>query len=97
MAQVALNWVANRPGVASVILGASKPEQLETNLGALDFALPAELKTRLDTVSQPETPFPYYFFTNAMQGMMYGGATVGDKPAGYQTSVLVSGAGAGVE
>ena len=69
MAQVALNWVANRPGVASVIVGAS----------------------------QPVTPFPYYFFTNAMQGMMYGGATVGDKPAGYRAPVRVSGTGSGVE
>jgi aryl-alcohol dehydrogenase-like predicted oxidoreductase len=29
MAQVALNWVANRPGVASVIVGATKLTQLE--------------------------------------------------------------------
>ncbi|HEY9104351.1 aldo/keto reductase [Chitinimonas sp.] len=97
MAQVALNWVANRPGVASVIVGASKPEQLAVNLGALDFVLPPELISRLDAVSAPETPFPYYFFTNAMQGMMYGGATVGDKPEGYRSSVLVSGTGSGVE
>jgi len=41
--------------------------------------------------------FPYYFFTNAMQGMMYGGATVGDKPAGYRAPVRVSGTGSGVE
>ena len=31
MAQVALNWVANRPGVASVIVGATKLSQLEDN------------------------------------------------------------------
>ena len=36
------------------------------------------------------------FFTDAMQGMMYGGATVGDKPAGYRPPVTVRGAGAGV-
>jgi len=41
--------------------------------------------------------FPYYFFTNAMQGMMYGGATVGDKPAGYRAPVRVRGTGSGVE
>ena len=97
MAQVALNWVANRPGVASVIVGASKPEQLDVNLRALDFELPAELSKKLDDASQPVTPFPYYFFTNAMQGMMYGGATVGDKPAGYRAPVRVSGTGSGVE
>jgi hypothetical protein len=89
--------VANRPGVASVITGASKPEQLENNMRALDFDIPAELKARLDAVSAPVTPFPYYFFTNAMQGMMYGGATVADKPLGYRTQVVVSGTGSGVE
>lgn len=95
-AQVALNWVANRPGVASVIVGASKPEQLQTNLGALDFELPPELSARLEAASRPAPQFPYYFFTDAMQGMMYGGATVGDKPAGYRPPVAVRGAGAGV-
>jgi len=97
MAQVALNWVASRPGVASVIVGASKPEQLAVNLRALDFDLPAELAAKLDDASKPTTSFPYYFFTNAMQGMMYGGATVGDKPAGYRAPVRVSGSGSGVE
>ena len=97
LAQVALNWVANRPGVASVIVGASRSEQLEANLGALDFDLPKALADRLEAASRPAVPFPYYFFTNAMQGMMYGGATVGDKPAGYREPVLVSGTGSGVE
>ena len=42
-------------------------------------------------------PFPYYFFTNTLKGMMYGGATLGNKPAGYYPEVLVSGTGSGVE
>ncbi|WP_035061181.1 aldo/keto reductase [Andreprevotia chitinilytica] len=96
MSAVALNWVANRPGVGSVIVGATRPEQLEANLKALDFSLPAELAARLDAVSAPDTPFPYYFFSSDMQGMMYGGASVGNKPAGYTAPVLVTGTGAGV-
>jgi len=96
MNQVALNWIANRPAVASLIIGASKPEQLASNLQALDFTLPAELVQRLELASQPQQPFPYYFFTNAMQGMMYGGASVGDKPDGYQSPVRIRGSGAGV-
>jgi aryl-alcohol dehydrogenase-like predicted oxidoreductase len=96
LAQVALNWVAHRPGVASVTVGASRLEQLQANLAALDFTLPPELVSRLDEASRPVTTFPYYFFTNAMQGMFYGGATVGDKPDGYHPPVRVSGAGAGV-
>ena len=96
MAQVALNWAVHRPGIGSVIVGASKPEQIEDNLRALDFTLPAELAAELEAVSRPERQFPYYFFESNMQGMMYGGATVGDKPDGYTTPVRVTGAGAGV-
>ncbi|MEL6381670.1 MAG: aldo/keto reductase [Cyanobacteria bacterium J06626_18] len=97
MAQVAVNWVANRPSVASVLVGATKLHQLQDNLGALDFEIPAELQDRLDTVSTPEARFPYTFFEPGIQGMITGGATVGDKPAHYRQPVLVSGSGAGVE
>ena len=96
MAQVAVNWVANRPGVASVLIGATKLHQLEDNLGALDFDLPEELAERLDTVSSEAPRFPYTFFTPEIQGMLQGGATVGDKPAAYWPSKTVQGAGAGV-
>jgi aryl-alcohol dehydrogenase-like predicted oxidoreductase len=93
VAQVALNWVANRPGVASVIVGASKFEQLHDNLQALDFTLPAELAARLDTASAPQCPYPYTFFGPGMQGMVHGGTNVGIKPAGYAPLVQVSGGG----
>ena len=97
MAQVAVNWVVNRPGIASVLMGATKLYQLEDNLGALDFELPAELQQRLDDVSKPETRFPYTFFEPSLQGMIHGGASVGDKPAGYEQPVLIEGEGAGTE
>ncbi|MGJ3249216.1 MAG: aldo/keto reductase [Elainellaceae cyanobacterium] len=96
MAQVALNWVANRPGVASVIIGATKLHQLQDNLGALEFDIPADLQQRLDDVSRPESRFPYTFFEPSLQGMINGGATVGDKPSSYHQPVLIEGAGAGV-
>lgn len=38
-AQVALAWVLGRPGVSSVIMGASRVEQLEENVGALEVKL----------------------------------------------------------
>ena len=97
MAQVALNWTANRPGVASVIVGATRPSQLEDNLGALDFQLPRELSDKLDAASAPEQQYPYYFFGAELQGMVHGGASVGDKPVGYHQPVRVSGAGAGAK
>src|SRR5262249_58646478 len=48
MAQVAVNWVATQPGIASAIVGASNPMQLQSSMKALDFELPAELRTELD-------------------------------------------------
>lgn len=97
MAQVALNWVATRPGIASVIVGATKLAQLEDNLGALDFELPGELRTRLDAVSAPTARYPYTFFTPGMQAMLTGGAVVGDKPNGYAVPTRIEGKPAGVE
>lgn len=96
MAQVAINWVANRPGVASVILGATKLAQLEDNLGALDFELPGELRARLDAASATPARFPYTFFTAGMQAMLTGGTSVGDKPPGYHAPVLIDAKPAGV-
>ncbi len=96
MAQVALNWVANRPAVASVIIGATKLHQLEDTLGALDFAIPPELLLRLEAVSRPETRFPYTYFEPGMQSMISGGTTVGNKPASYHQPMQVESTGAEV-
>jgi aryl-alcohol dehydrogenase-like predicted oxidoreductase len=85
MAQVAVNWTANRPGIATVIVGASKLSQLENNLKALDFEIPNELANRLEIISRPEVNFPYSFFGSEIQGMIHGGTTVGNKPASYSS------------
>ncbi|HEX7113386.1 MAG TPA: aldo/keto reductase [Mizugakiibacter sp.] len=89
MAQVALNWVATQPGLASVIVGATTIAQLDDNLAALDFAIPAASRRRLDEASAPETPFPYYMFVDMQQTRLHGGAAVGSKPAGYAPPVWV--------
>ena len=96
MAEVALNWVANRPGVASVLIGATKVKQLEQNITALSFEIPAELRQRLDAVGAVERTFPYLLFGDEVQGLVHGGVTVGTKRPGYFPRVLVSGAGATV-
>jgi len=96
MAEVALNWVANRPGVASVLVGATKVNQLEQNIAALSFEIPAELRQRLDSVSAPERTFPYVLFGDAVQGLIHGDVTVGAKRSGYFPDVAVSGSGATV-
>ena len=60
MSQVALAWLADRPAVTSVILGARTTEQLADNLAAADLELSAEDVTRLTEASQPETGvYPY--------------------------------------
>ncbi|MDJ0644184.1 MAG: aldo/keto reductase, partial [Erythrobacter sp.] len=96
MAQVAVNWVANRPGVASVLVGATKVGQMRDNLGALDFEIPTELLARLDEVSAHESRFPYSFFAPDMQAMLQGGVPVGSKPAHYYPDQLMAGEAAGV-
>ena len=69
MAQVAVNWVASRPAIGSVILGATRPQQLDDTLGALDFTIPAELLADLDRVSALPKIFPYRFLEK-MQPML---------------------------
>lgn len=80
-AEVALSWVARRPGVTSTIIGATKLEQLEANLRALELELPPEHAAKLETATRPEAVHPYLFFDAAVQGMVSGGTTVRRDPA----------------
>jgi aryl-alcohol dehydrogenase-like predicted oxidoreductase len=50
MVQMALAWVLRRPEVASAIIGASRPEQIEQNVRAVGITLPAEALERIDQV-----------------------------------------------
>jgi aryl-alcohol dehydrogenase-like predicted oxidoreductase len=60
MAEVALAWVTDRPGVTSTILGARTIEQLEANLKAADLHLDPEEAAALDEASDPgATDYPY--------------------------------------
>ncbi|MEO1054165.1 MAG: aldo/keto reductase [Bacteroidota bacterium] len=97
MATVAINWVANRPGVSSVILGATKLSQLEQTTSSLDFEIPEVLMTELNEASQPDLQFPYTFFTPGMQSMLAGSTKVGDKPGSYKKTNFIDAAPAGVE
>ncbi|WP_296665552.1 aldo/keto reductase family protein [Demequina sp.] len=49
-AQLAVAWVLQNPNVASAIIGASRPEQLEENVKASGVVIPAELMARIDDV-----------------------------------------------
>lgn len=59
-AQVALAWLAARPAVTSIILGARTTTQLTDNLGAAEIELTTTEITHLDTISTPITgDYPY--------------------------------------
>lgn len=72
MAQVALYWVPNRPGVGTVLVEATKLSQLQANLAVLDFMLPPALAAELDAASKPTATFPYSFFGPESRGMITG-------------------------
>lgn len=62
MTQVALAWVAMRRGVASVLVGASRPEQLLENIASLDIAFSPDQQARLDAAGAPPMLNPYFIF-----------------------------------
>ncbi len=58
--QIAINWLLQRPSVATVIIGARNETQLRDNLGAVGWALTAEQMARLDAASAVTPPYPYW-------------------------------------
>jgi len=49
--KLAVAWILANPNITSVILGASRTEQLTDTLAAADYSLAPELKTKLDDLS----------------------------------------------
>ena len=60
VAQVALNWLLQRPTVSSVIVGARNEEQLHQNLEAVGWTLTPEQVRRLDEASARPAAYPYW-------------------------------------
>lgn len=58
--QIALNWLLQRPTVATIIMGARNEEQLKQNLGAEGWNLTPEQVAKLDAASQSTRPYPYW-------------------------------------
>ena len=50
MTELAFSWLASQPLVASVIAGATRPEQIEENARAADWKLTAEDKQEIDAI-----------------------------------------------
>jgi aryl-alcohol dehydrogenase-like predicted oxidoreductase len=76
-AQVALSWATRRPGITATLIGATRLQQLEENLRAVEFEIPPELAARLEEASRPEPAYPYYFSGPAAQPMVNAGTVVG--------------------
>lgn len=60
VAQIALNWVLQRPTVCNVIIGARNEEQLKQNLGAIGWKLTPEQIRKLDEASEKYPTYPYW-------------------------------------
>jgi aryl-alcohol dehydrogenase-like predicted oxidoreductase len=65
-AQIALAWLAGRPGVASIIVGARTVAQLQDNLAAAALTLTPDERRSLDDVSLPWLPYPYWHQRNTV-------------------------------
>lgn len=57
-AQVSLNYLLRKPVVSSVLIGATKPEQLVDNLKSVEWRLSEEEIQRLDASSEPPRMYP---------------------------------------
>ncbi|RWP38033.1 aldo/keto reductase [Mesorhizobium sp.] len=58
--QIAINWLLQRPTVASVIIGARTEEQLRQNLGAVGWSLTSDQIKTLDAASAVTAAYPYF-------------------------------------
>ncbi|MEI7888112.1 MAG: aldo/keto reductase family protein [Actinomycetes bacterium] len=53
MAQLALAWILRNQNVASAIVGATRPEQLEDSVGAVEVTLEEDLIAQVDAILKP--------------------------------------------
>lgn len=76
-AELALAWVAGRRGVTSTLMGASRVEQVASNVASLDVALSEEHRVRLDRISAPDPSMLYSLFTPTLRKQaVFGGSSV---------------------
>ncbi len=58
--QIALNWLLQRPTIASIIMGARNEEQLKQNLASEGWNLTKEQVAKLDAASAVTPIYPYW-------------------------------------
>jgi aryl-alcohol dehydrogenase-like predicted oxidoreductase len=64
-AQIALAWLAGRPAVASIVIGARNETQLVDNLASADLTLTDQERKKLDDVSLMPLIYPYWHQASA--------------------------------
>jgi aryl-alcohol dehydrogenase-like predicted oxidoreductase len=64
VAQIAIAWLLGQKGVASVLVGATKPHQLADNLGAAEVTLTAAEMAELDAATRLPPAYPNWFIEN---------------------------------
>ncbi|MEN9715046.1 MAG: hypothetical protein RJA35_513 [Actinomycetota bacterium] len=57
LAQLALAWTLQNPNVSSAIVGASRPDQITSNLGAVGVEIPAEVMDKIEALTKPFAKF----------------------------------------
>ena len=67
IARIALAWLLHQPVVSTIIIGATKIEQLQDNLGACDVELSAEELDRLDKVSKLPLEYPGWMTSRSIK------------------------------
>jgi len=58
--QIALNWLLQRPTVATVVIGARNEQQLRQNLASVGWNLTKEQVAKLDAASKVTPAYPYW-------------------------------------
>ena len=77
LARVALNWVVNRPGVTSTLMGVSRVSQIRDNVAALDISLSPAQRATLDAVSGTERRMLTGLFERPLRHqVVFGGSSV---------------------
>lgn len=66
VSHVALNYLLQKPAVCSLMTAARNVEQLEANLKATDWVMTPEEVAALDSVSEPESLYPYSTQKNSL-------------------------------
>jgi aryl-alcohol dehydrogenase-like predicted oxidoreductase len=60
VSQIALNWLLQRPTVATLVIGARTETQLRENLGAVGWSLTKNQVAKLEEASKVTLPYPYW-------------------------------------